>query len=91
MKTKDVTVTATLVPSFCHVDIFWKETICLFLVMWWPSGSAYAGQCGDGAPVLDNGKVPQCDPDDMEYHCCSKWGLRELPQGNWSLSLNLQD
>ena len=45
-----------------------------FLVMWWPSGSAYAGQCGDGAPLLDNGKVPQCDPDDVEYHCCSKWG-----------------
>ena len=42
--------------------------------MWWPVGSEHAGECGADAPLLDNGKVPQCDPYDSEYHCCSKWG-----------------
>lgn len=44
---------------------------------WWTPDDSQPGnngKCGKDAPLY-NGHMPKCDPDDLSYNCCSKWGF----------------
>uniref|UniRef100_A0A0N4YZZ5 GH18 domain-containing protein n=1 Tax=Parastrongyloides trichosuri TaxID=131310 RepID=A0A0N4YZZ5_PARTI len=42
-------------------------------ILWWTYGTspANSGKCGKSAPQLPNGRVPICNPESENAHCCS--------------------